>query len=873
MTDVARLTTALADRYRILRELGAGGMATVYLAEDLKHDRQVAIKVLRPELAAVIGAERFLSEIKTTANLQHPHILPLHDSGEADSFLFYVMPFIEGETVRDRLSREKQLPIADAVRIASEVAAALDYAHRRGVIHRDIKPENILLHDGSALVADFGIALAASRAGESRMTETGMSLGTPHYMSPEQAMGEREITARSDVYALGAVTYEMLLGEPPFSGPTAQAIVSKVLTEKPPAMAARRERIPPHIEDAVLTALEKLPADRFGSAKEFADALAGHGGTTSGRPATIAQRAAARGPGRTGAPALLAAALLLTAAVAAWGWLRPPPAPLFSERGRAQLTFNGRSEQPAISPDGQFVAYIDRQCERGEWNPCRFTLLVQEEGGARPVAVLSDALWLATPRWSQDGLTLVVEAALDSLRDGVFAVPRRGGVPRQLGPPGIFDTHASADSVILVPFEPIAGDSVRGMVIALATGETGATFVLPPGPWSGLAWSPDGRLIALTRRYFSVTILRRNGAPVDSIIGPFRSTVRWTPSGDAVVIFRALPVKEDDLERIPVDREGRIAGSPVVVLSKVPTLLLGEFDLSRRSGRLAFATGSATFDLWTLDLDGGRAEGVQRTSGTTWYDTPDISPDGTRLYYIRGDAMGDNVYALTLPDEEEALTSDPFPGGLAATVSSGGDRLSFGHFAAEGIRVTLLNLATRSLTHVPWGGMSEPIPWGERGIVSLSADGSGIESRDSVGGPPHRINAPPGTTLFGLALSPDQREIAVWISEHDGIALGVTPIAEWAVRVVHRITSGPPPSTLSWSREGWIHFAQWDAGDPTQSLWQVRPTGGTPTRRAVLPRACNTRQVRVAIGYPRAVCYAVDRRSDIWQVDVLGLAR
>ena len=186
---------ALADRYRIERELGAGGMATVYLAQDLKHDRKVAIKVLRPELAAVIGAERFLAEIKTTANLQHPHILPLFDSGAADGFLFYVMPFIEGETLRDRLNREKQLPIADAVRIATEVASALDYAHRHGVIHRDIKPENILLHDGRALVADFGIALAASKAGGSRMTETGMSLGTPHYMSPEQAMGEREITA------------------------------------------------------------------------------------------------------------------------------------------------------------------------------------------------------------------------------------------------------------------------------------------------------------------------------------------------------------------------------------------------------------------------------------------------------------------------------------------------------------------------------------------------------------------------------------------------------------------------------------------------------------------------------------------------------
>src|SRR5687767_13408189 len=202
-------------------------MATVYLAGDLRHDRKVAVKVLRPELAAVIGADRFVAEIKTTANLQHPHILPLFDSGVADSFLFYVMPFVDGESLRDRLERETQLPVADAVRIAGEVAAALDYAHRRGIVHRDIKPENILLHDGRALVADFGIALAASTAG-TRMTETGMSLGTPTYMSPEQAMGERELDARSDVYALGCVTYEMLSGEPPFSGPTAQAIVAKV---------------------------------------------------------------------------------------------------------------------------------------------------------------------------------------------------------------------------------------------------------------------------------------------------------------------------------------------------------------------------------------------------------------------------------------------------------------------------------------------------------------------------------------------------------------------------------------------------------------------------------------------------------------------
>jgi serine/threonine protein kinase len=196
---LTRIQAALADRYRLEREVGAGGMATVYLAQDLRHDRKVAVKVLRPELAAVIGAERFLAEIKLTAYLRHPHILPLFDSGEADSFLFSVMPYVEGESLRDRLRREKQLPVDDAVRTASEVASARDYAHRHGVVHRDIKPENVLLHDGQAVVADFGIALAASKASGARMTETGMSLGTPHYMSPEQAMGEREITARSDV--------------------------------------------------------------------------------------------------------------------------------------------------------------------------------------------------------------------------------------------------------------------------------------------------------------------------------------------------------------------------------------------------------------------------------------------------------------------------------------------------------------------------------------------------------------------------------------------------------------------------------------------------------------------------------------------------
>ena len=276
-TTIDTLRASLADRYAIDRELGAGGMAIVFLARDLKHDRQVALKVLRPELAAVIGAERFLSEIKTTANLQHPHILPLFDSGSAGGQLFYVMPYIEGDTLRDRLVRETQLPVSDAVRLAIEIASALDYAHKRGVVHRDIKPENILIQHGSALVADFGIALAVQQAGGERMTQTGMSLGTPHYMSPEQAMGEKQLDARADIYALGAVTYEMLIGEPPFTGPSAQAIVAKVMTESPKELTAQRKSVPHNVAAAVATALEKLPADRFGSAAAFADALGSAG--------------------------------------------------------------------------------------------------------------------------------------------------------------------------------------------------------------------------------------------------------------------------------------------------------------------------------------------------------------------------------------------------------------------------------------------------------------------------------------------------------------------------------------------------------------------------------------------------------------------
>ncbi len=290
-----RLSTAIADRYKIEREVGAGGMATVYLAQDVKHDRHVALKVLRPELAAVIGADRFLQEIKVTANLQHPNILALYDSGEADSFLYYVMPYIEGESLRDTLDREKHLAVDDAVEIARGVASALDYAHRHDVIHRDIKPENILLHDGRPVVADFGIALAVSTAGGHRLTETGLSLGTPHYMSPEQSMGDREIDARSDIYSLGAMLYEMLAGEPPFTGPTAQAIVAKVITEKPAMVTMARDTVPRHVALTIYRALAKLPADRWPSVAAWRDVGWRPGGGGSPGMACVGDRSTVSG--------------------------------------------------------------------------------------------------------------------------------------------------------------------------------------------------------------------------------------------------------------------------------------------------------------------------------------------------------------------------------------------------------------------------------------------------------------------------------------------------------------------------------------------------------------------------------------------------
>ena len=356
MTLQSQLEAGLVGRYAIERQIGAGGMATVYLANDIRHQRPVAVKLLDPELGAVLGADRFLSEIRVTANLQHPNLLPLFDSGEVNGLLFYVMPYIEGETLRGRLEREKQLPIDEAVRITTSIASALDYAHRHGVIHRDLKPENILLHDGQPLIADFGIALAVSNAGGQRVTQTGLSLGTPQYMSPEQATGDRGVDGRTDIYSLGAVAYEMIGGEPPHHGTSAQAIIAKLMTEDARPLATLRKSVPPHVAGAIQRALEKLPADRWATAREFSDALNDHRATYL---ASAANAAAARVTRRRWIPWAIAAASAVVAAGALLTRRSAADTQPYLRIPIAQAAQDGSGMHDfSFAPDGMSFAYV-----------------------------------------------------------------------------------------------------------------------------------------------------------------------------------------------------------------------------------------------------------------------------------------------------------------------------------------------------------------------------------------------------------------------------------------------------------------------------------------------------------------------------------
>jgi len=644
----SRISGALSGHYRLEEEIGAGGMATVYLAEDLRHDRRVAVKVLRPELAAVIGAERFLAEIKLTANLQHPHILPLFDSGEADSFLFYVMPFVEGESLRDRLQREKQLPVDEAVRLACEVASALDYAHRHGVVHRDIKPENILLHDGRALVADFGIALAASKASGARMTETGMSLGTPHYMSPEQAMGEREITARSDVYALGAVLYEMLTGDPPFTGSTAQAVVARVVTESPRPLVPQRHTIPPHVEAAVLTALEKLPADRFATAAQFAEALT-HPAATRPIAGTADRQASApagRLPARLRVPVMIGLAVATGAALAlaTTQLRRPAPAPdlpvvrfRYTGSDSAEVT-NNFPWPAAISPDGARLVYTVAQPGGSKI----FYLRRADQLDGHPIPGTADG---SQPLFSPDGQWLAFEAASKEKK-----VRLDGSAPVTIADGG---GNNGADWTTTDELVVGATDKAHGLSrVSVAGGEL-AEFTRPDSAKGELdhLWpiaSPDGRSVVFTIWTGALTTARLAMSPLDG--GPISRLglkgIRPLRILDGALVYLQV---DGAVMAVPLDvARQRVTGKPMPVLDPVPVqaALNGNSDVYLSSGG-ALVTGIQSRRAHLMWV--GR-DGVSRrvTPELRDFSTPRLSPDGRRIAVIVSENSKSDVWVYDL---------------------------------------------------------------------------------------------------------------------------------------------------------------------------------------------------------------------------------
>ena len=653
MTDT-RLATALEDRYRIERQLGAGGMATVYLATDLKHEREVALKVLRPELGAVLGSERFLAEIKITARLDHPHILTLIDSGEAGGFLYYVLPLVRGESLRDKLTREKQLGLEEALTITRQVASALDYAHRMGVVHRDIKPENILLLEGEAMLADFGIALAVKEAGGNRLTETGLSLGTPQYMSPEQATGDRQLDARSDLYSLAAVLYEMLAGEPPVTGPNAQAMIAKLMTERPTHLRVVRGSVPENIDAAVARALDKTPADRFASAGEFSRAL-------EVKPAAAV--AAASGSRRGLAIGIAAAAVLFAAglgALVATGRLSHR-GPAFALRDRTQLTFSGSVYASAISADGKQLAYITHNCgDRG----CSYSVDVQDVGGTATHRILEGASAAYGLEWSPDRRNLIFLGTWKG-RWGYYLVSGLGGPPRYLSS-GAAMFWAGGDSLLVGP--PVTGqDSVFQVKVTSIDGTVRDSIrVAGPGlGLTGLSVSPGGKwIVALVvqagRGFWQV--FDRQGKVADHVLNSCTCPGRIT--SDALWLTRSGEGFES-IVRVGIDPStGRLA-------TRQDTLLSGNFNnfsVTADGSTLVIDDGTYEYSLWALgfaDALQGKFAEPARLAKTSTRVGAQVSPDGARLLLTRN-------LPTSAGRTERRYSIIPFTGGNETPLNMGG---------------------------------------------------------------------------------------------------------------------------------------------------------------------------------------------------------
>ena len=679
---VARLNAALEGRYRVERELGEGGMATVYLADDLKHERKVALKVLKPELAAVVGAERFLAEIKTTAYLQHPNILPLFDSGDADGLLFYVMPYVEGDTLKDRLEREHQLQVGDAVHIATDLAEALDYAHRQGVIHRDIKPANVLLLEGKPVISDFGIALAVGAAGGGRLTETGLSLGTPHYMSPEQATGDQTVGASTDTYALGSVLYEMLVGEPPYPGTTAQAVLGKIIAGKPISATEQRPSIPANVDAAVRCALETLPADRFTSAQEFAKALADPG-FRHGEEVGAAASAEAGAVRRRLRETLAWGTAAVLAALVAWTSTRPEPPrrvgrfAIAAEDGTAFTGFanilpdGSGMTYVAPGPSGQNILWIRR------WDETTGTPVRGSEGvNETRVSVSPDGLEVAFSVgfpgplrvarllggsvrtiadvafgggvWTSDGETIYyTDSDL-----GIARVSANGGEATQLleRPDSAYAPLALLDGddvLLLRRYRSGQSDRSHVQALRLSTGEV-TTLVEGSSP---AAVTSSGHLVfgtvdgAMMAAPFDADELRVTSVPtlmVDGVATNPRlhglatvsrdGSLLYLPGGSAG-LFTPVWVERDGRAR-EIDPGWKVAGPPN----------RSSLALSPDSTRLALSVldSEGTYDLWVKQLDTGPLsrltfEGSENFRAT-W------SPDGQSLTFVSNRAGNYDVW-------------------------------------------------------------------------------------------------------------------------------------------------------------------------------------------------------------------------------------